>query len=234
MSLHHAGHAAAHRHCRCCCFFGRFVGNDGFGGKNHSGNACCILQGASGNFGRVNDTGFNHVNIFFGKSVEAKAFAAAFNGIYNNCAFKACVVSDLAYRFFDSAFNDFNAGFFVAGCFNAVQCGLYLQKCGAAACNNTFGNCCAGCVKSVFNAQFFIFQFNFGCSANFNYCYAACKFGKAFLKFFSVEFGSGFRNLGTDLCNTCCDFFFAAAAVNDGGEFFGYANLACAAEVFQG
>ena len=71
-----------------------------------------LLQCASGNFGRVNDTGFNHVNIFFGKSVEAKAFAAAFNGIYNNCAFKTCVVSDLAYRFFDSAFNNFHAGFF--------------------------------------------------------------------------------------------------------------------------
>ena len=106
-----------------------------------------------------------------------------------------------------------------------------MQQSSTAASNNTFGNSSAGSVQSIFNAQFFIFQLNFGSSADFDNSYATGQFSQTFLQFFFIEIRSGFRNLCTDLSNTCSNSIFITQAINDSSQFFGYTNLTCAAKV---
>ena len=154
--------------------------------------------------------------------------------VNDNGAFQTCVVGNLANRFFNSTADDHHAGLFIADCFHFVQHSLSFQQCGSAAGYDAFRNGCAGRVQSVFNAQFLFFQFYFGSRADFDYGNTAGQFCQAFLQFFLIKLGRGFRNLGFNLFYTGFDFRFLAAAVHDGGQFFAYANLACAAQVFHG
>lgn len=55
---------------------------------------------------RVNDSGTDHVNIFFCRSVESSTFRTFLNLCNNYTSFKAGVFSDLSNRFFQSSYDD--------------------------------------------------------------------------------------------------------------------------------
>ena len=115
--LHHAH--AAHARSACAAHGYRrhrfFDVNDAcFCGQEHRGSGSCVLQCASGYLRRVNDTRFDHVDIFFGCCVETNADTALLDFSNNNAAFQTCVLSDLAYRFFQCSCDDRRTGLDIA------------------------------------------------------------------------------------------------------------------------
>jgi len=70
-------------------FFCRLISNNRFSSQNHSCDAGCILQSTAGNLSRINDTSFDHINVFLGQSVKTKTSAGTFNRINDNCAFQS-------------------------------------------------------------------------------------------------------------------------------------------------
>ncbi len=73
------------------------------------------------------------------------------------------------------------------------------QQRDAAAGNDTFFHCRAGCVQGVFNACFFLFHFDFGSGADFDQRYPASQLGHALLQFLLVVVAGGFFDLVADL-----------------------------------
>ena len=120
--LHHAGHAAhTGRCCRSCRSRFRFVSNQGFRREDESCDGSCILKSRTGYFGRIDDTGFNHIDIFFFKGIEAYAVFRCFDLSDDDRAFEAGVFSDLTERSFNSAFDEVDTGLNVAFFFEFVE-----------------------------------------------------------------------------------------------------------------
>lgn len=120
--LHHAGHAAhTGRCCRSCRSRFRFVSNQGFRREDESCDGSCILKSRTGYFGRIDDTGFNHIDIFFFKGIEAYAVFRGFNLSDDDRAFEAGIFGDLTERSFNSAFDEVDTGLNVAFFFEFVE-----------------------------------------------------------------------------------------------------------------
>ena len=103
--------AAAHRYRRH-----RFLDiyDTGLGGQEHRGSGCRVLQRASGYLRRIDDTCFDHVDIFFGRRIQTNAYAAALHFSDNHAAFQTRVLRDLAYRFLQRSRDDRSTGLHVA------------------------------------------------------------------------------------------------------------------------
>ena len=188
-------------------------------------------------FGRIENTFFDHIAELVFKSVVTEVcFLCAQHVIYDNAAVNARVFRDLFNGGGKGFRDDERARFFVAAesicvCGNFVADG---QKGNAAAGDDTFFDSRAGCRKSVFDAEFSFFHFDFGCRADSDDCYAARKFCKAFLKFFFVVVAGAFRNLVLDCRNALFDERGIACAVNDGGVVFVDLNHFRAAQHIEG
>ena len=109
----------------------------------------------------------------------------------------------MAQWFFNSAQNDLDAGFLIwVVAFQVFDVSTCTQQGNAAARNNAFFYSSTGSVQCIFNACFFLFHFNFSCSANLDHSNTACQFGNALLQFFTVVVGSCFFDLNTRICLT--------------------------------
>ena len=106
-----------------------------------------------------------------------------------------------------------------------------MQKSRTATGNDSFGHSSASSVQSVFDTEFLIFQFRFRSGTNFDNGNTAREFSQTFLKFFLVELGSRFRNLGTDGSNTVSNGLFVTSTINDGSKVLGYTDLAAGTKI---
>ena len=179
------------------------------------------MQGKAGDFGRVNDTGGEHVDVFAAGSVVAFVVFAGLDAIHDDSGLNACVGNDGAQRVFHRAAGDVDADLLVVVFAFEVFNGFDgADESNTTAGDDAFFNGSAGGVQRVFNAVFFLFHLNFGRSAHFDDGNATRQFGDALLQFFAVVIGGGFFDLRTDAGHAGFDFRGVAAAADDGGVFF--------------
>ena len=113
-----------------------------------------------------------------------------------------------------------DTGFLVAFCLPVQHSVVHVDERRAAAGYDSFFHSSPGGVERVFDAQFALFHFGFGSSADFDDGYAAGQFGQTLLQFFFVEFGSRFFKLCLIWLNAGFDIFLVAGAVDDDRVFF--------------
>ena len=93
MKLHHAHSALRHRrHSRIFRFD---LSNNGFCRQQCGSYACRILKSAPCHFGRVDNTGVDHVDINFVQCVESNARFAFADFIDNYSAFQTCICRNM-------------------------------------------------------------------------------------------------------------------------------------------
>ena len=94
-----------------CRFF--FLGDfrdEGFGRQEQRGDACGVAECCFDDFGWVDDTGFDHVDIFVGIGIVAFVFIFELtNAIDDNGAIETGVVGDGAKRIVQDVSDDTNA-----------------------------------------------------------------------------------------------------------------------------
>ena len=77
----------------------RLIRDKALGGKDHGRHAGRVLQRRTGDLGRVNDTGLNHVAVYFFLGIKAiVGIAAGHNFVDNDTALQAGIGRDLAQR----------------------------------------------------------------------------------------------------------------------------------------
>ena len=84
-----------------------------FCGQQHTSDRSCIFQSNTGNFCRINYTGFVKVFIHFGACIETKVGFAFFYFLNYDRTFDTAVGNDLAKWFFNSSSNDGNTCYFI-------------------------------------------------------------------------------------------------------------------------
>ena len=107
----HAAHAGGSRGC------GRFglVGDQRLGGQHHGADRRGVLQRGTGDLGRIDDTGADHVAVNLLVGVEAVAdLAAALDLLKHHAAVHTGVLGDLADRLLQRVDDDLHAGLLVA------------------------------------------------------------------------------------------------------------------------
>jgi hypothetical protein len=169
-------HAGALRHTGVFLLIGH-INYEGLGGEEHCSDRSSVLDSAALYLSRVDDTGFSHINIFKGHGVEADAFFLLFDTLNHYFTRQASVVSDLTDRSFEGLNDDFKTSALIAMelfFFFFKLLGDIEESC-TAAWYVAFFNGCAGGVKSIFKAQFAIFEFGFGSSADFDYSNTASQ-----------------------------------------------------------
>ena len=68
----HAAHAAHIRHA--ATILGRDVSDTSFGGQHQTGHGSSVLQSIANHLGRVDDPGFDQVDVFVSRSIEAVSY----------------------------------------------------------------------------------------------------------------------------------------------------------------
>ena len=93
------------------------------------------------------------------------------------------------------------------------QCSGSGEESDAASGYDTFFDRRTGSSQRVLDTEFLFFHFHFGRRADVDDGYAARKFREAFLQFFLIVIGSGFRDLRLDGVNSRLDRVRSARAV---------------------
>ena len=91
VGLHHA----ALWHCRSR-FLLRDVHDAALRGKEHTCNRSSVLESYTGNLGRVDETGLEHVDIFIGAGIVAEIILALTDLLDDDASFDACVLGNHA------------------------------------------------------------------------------------------------------------------------------------------
>src|SRR6185437_1547706 len=103
----------------------------------------------------------------------------------------------------------------------------------AAARDNAFLDCSAGCVESVFNASLLLLQLGLSGCANLDDGNATDQLGQPLLQLFLVVVGGGLLDLRTDFLHAAFDVGSLAGAVNDGGVVLVDGDALCLAEILE-
>ena len=191
------------------------------------------MKCATSDFGRIENTCLDHIAVnFFLRVVAVVCFLCGHDGVCNYTAVDTCVCSDLTHGCFESAEHDFRTGCLVAFefCASLLDCRDNGKQRRSAACDDTLFDSRSGCVESVFDAEFLLFHFDFGCRAYADNRNAACEFCNTLLEFLFVVFGCRFRNLSADGSNSCRNVFLRAVAADDRGVVLVNAHGFCSAE----
>src|SRR5262249_30014009 len=92
---------------------GRF-GDEGLGGEEETGDGGAVLQGGTGDLGRVDDPGGEHVAALSGLGVVAEmGIGALLDPANDDGTIDPSVVGDVAGRLFDGAADDLGTELFV-------------------------------------------------------------------------------------------------------------------------
>ena len=87
----------------------------------------------------------------------------------------------------------------------------------AAARDDAFLDCRAGCVHGVLDASLLLLHLGLGCRADLDDGNAADQLGQPLLQLLAVVVGGGLLDLGADLLHAAFDGLGVAGAVDDGG-----------------
>src|SRR6056297_2005873 len=186
-TLHHAAHAAhvGHAAAAGASAFGlRLVGHHRFGGVQQASDRRCVFQRGADDLGRVDDTEFEHVAIFFGLRVVAELQIVAFADLASHDRpVNTGVLGDLAQGSFQSFAHDVDAVVLIAvDALQTVKRLGALDQGNAATDNDAFLHGRAGRVQGVINTVFTLFHFGFGHAADTNDSNTASKLVNTFLQ----------------------------------------------------
>src|SRR5207342_1624072 len=225
-------HAAAARHRRL--FLLRQLGDHRFGRDHQAGDRRGVLQRGAGDLGRIQDAGFDHVDVLAGRGVVAVGALAFHHLVENDRRLVTGVGHDLAQRRFHGAQGDLDAVALVfVGTLEASDRGLGAQQRDAAARDDAFFHGSAGGVQRVFNAGLLFLHLDFGSRTDLDDGDAAGQLGHALLQLLAVVVRRGFFDLRLDLLDARFDGGMFAGAVDDGGVLLGDLHLLRAAEVLD-
>ena len=217
--LHHAAHAAHTRLGHGSSFFFFLdIGDKTLGGQEQACHRRGILQSRTGDFGRIEDTGFEHINIFTGGDVESFIAAAFFDTLDNHTALITAIDSELTQGFFDRTGNNSGTGSFITGKSQTGNSFGSTHEGDTASGDDTFFDGGTGGVQSVIDTVFFLFHLNFSGGTDIDNGNTAGEFGETFLQFFTIVIAAGFFDFTTDLGNTTHDGIFGTVTFNDGPE----------------
>src|SRR2546421_4882254 len=90
------------------------VGDERLGRQQHGGNTGRVLQRRTGDLGRVDDPGLDHVGVLALVGIEALTLREVPDPLYHDGAFPAGVVDDLAQRLLERAADQRDAGRLIA------------------------------------------------------------------------------------------------------------------------
>src|SRR4051812_3846719 len=230
---HAAAVSAAHR-----SFLTLFwnVGDQGFGGEHQRRDGAGVLKGGAGDLGGINDAGFHQVSELIGLSVVAEGVVLGVaDAAHNDGAFFAGIAHDLAQRLFERATHDVGAGLLVAfeGLGQLVDGCRATDEGHAAAGDDAFLDCCAGCVHGIFHARFLFLHLGLGSCTDLDDGDAADELRQAFLELLAVVVAGGLLDLAANLFHAAFDLLTVATALDDGGVVLIDDELLGAAQVFH-
>src|SRR5690606_6054401 len=152
-----------------------------------------ILQRGTHDLRRVDDTGFDHVDIFALLRVEAEFRIVLLEQLADDDgAFDPGVLNDLAHRRLDRAADDVDTDLLVVViALKVLERTGREQKRAAAAGDNAFLDRGPGCVHRIINAVLALFHLDFGCATDADNGNAAGQLGKTLLKLLAVIIGGG-------------------------------------------
>ena len=205
--------------------FGKFR-NHSFRRNQQAGNRSRILQRRSDHFGRVNDTGFNHIGIFVGRRIITVVIIRTLQQLSgNNSPVNTGIFGNLTDRSLQSAANDIHAdALILIGRLNLFQSLGRIQQSRAAAGNDAFLDRGARSVQRVVNTVFLFLDFNFGRTADFQHGNPAGQLAQTFLQLLAVIIGSRLFDFFFNLRLACFNRRFVAGTVNNRRIIFGNDN----------
>ena len=109
-----------------------------------------------------------------------------------------------------------------------------MNVCRSTTGNDTFLYCCSCGVQGIFHTKFCFFHLCLRCCSDTDNSYAACKFCKSFLKFFSVKVRCCLFDLCLDLGNAVCDCILISHTINNYCIFFLYLYRFCTSKLIHG
>ena len=127
--------------------------------------------------------------------------------------------------------NQIDTRLYIPFSLQAVKALLDVNQGCAAAGNDTFFYCCAGCIECIFQTKLLILHFYFGCCAYFNDSYAARQLSQTFLKLILVELRCGVGHLFTNLRYSLSNQSLISCTADNNGVVLGNANLMSAAQI---
>src|SRR5579859_4283244 len=221
------------RHWSFLLLFGN-LRYQGFGGEHQRGDGAGVLQRGARYFCRIDYACFYQVFELTGLGVVAEVGVFVLADLADhNCAFFAGVANDLAQGLFQGALYDVGAGQLIAFQLQLVNRRDAAHQGHAAAGDNAFLDCRAGCVHGVFHPGLFLFHFGLGGCAYFNDGDAADQLGQPLLQLLAVVVAGGLLDLGADLFHPAFDLRALAFAFHDGGVVFIHRDFLGAAEVLH-
>src|SRR5258706_11265455 len=204
----------------------RTIGNHRLGGDEKRRDGGGVLQRYAHDLGRVDDAGFDEVDIAFGLGVKAEGARLLLKQLaHNNGGFHAGVLDDLTQRRLDRLLDDGNAGILVF-----VQTGKTVQRLGriqqrsTAAGKNAFLDCRLGGVERVIDAVLLLLHFDFRRAADADHRDAARELRQTLLQLLFVVVRGGLLDLLLDLADAGGDVVLLAGAVDDRGVVLGDAH----------
>ncbi len=194
--------------------------NQGFSGEKETSNRGCVLECRTGHLGRVDDACLDKVLEDTGKGVVSVVLLFGCEDLgCDDSAFFAGIGDDLPQRLFEGAAHDLRSDLLVA--FERLDEGVDRRngtnQGHAAAGDDAFLDCRAGCVQSVLNTSLLFLQFGLGCGTHLDDGNAAHQLGQPLLELLLVVVRGGLLDLCTDLVHAAFDLDGIAAAVDDGG-----------------
>src|SRR6185369_8725779 len=219
LEAHSAAHSATGRHGRSRLL--RQFGDHGFRGHEQAGSRTRILQSRAHDLGRVDNAGFDHVDVLFGLSVEAISLRLLVDDLADNDrSFDAGVFRDLADRRFQGLQHDIDAGLNVRVLIlNAADCLLGAEQGDTATGHDAFLDRGAGRIQRILDAVLLFLHLDLGRTADADHRNAAGELRQPLLQLFLVVVGGRFLDLRLDLLHACLDVGLLAGAVHDRGLF---------------
>src|SRR6266446_4878947 len=216
----------------------RQISDQSLCGEDHSSNTGRILKSGTGYFGRIGNTGLEHILVLVGQYVETEVlvvtlFLTAAHTLDYDRAILTTIDGKLAQRLFKSAAQDVHTSCGITFKMQAVQCLDSIQQSNAAAGNHTLFHTCASSGECVLNAGLAILQLDLGASANLDQRYATGELRQALLQLLAIIIAGRFLDLSLDLADASLDVCGLSITLDNGRVILGSDNGASGTKIDQ-
>src|SRR6266849_78785 len=222
-----------HRRRGCGLLLLRNVGDERLGGQQHRGDTGRVLQRGTGDLGRVDDSGLDHVRVVALVGVEALALRQVPDLLYHDRAFPAGVVDDLAQRLLERAADQRDASRLIALELEVVERLLGVHQDGATAGHDALLDRGTGGRHGVLHPVLLLLEFGLGCGANLDDGDTAGQLGQALLELLLVPVRGGLLDLSLDLVDAPLDLLRLPGTFDDRRVVLGDGHTAGLAQLIE-
>src|SRR4051812_41231690 len=204
------------------------------GGQHDRRDRRGVLQRRTGDLGRIDDAGLDHVDPLTGRRVEASPVALGPDLRHDHGALVPGVRSDPTRRLGERATDDLRARRLVALQVELVDGSLRTDQRDAAARNDALLDRRAGRGHGVLDAVLLLLELDLGGRADLDHRHAAGELREPLLQLLLVPGGVGVLDLGLDLRDATRHLLAVAAPLDDRGVVFDDDHLARTTEQVGG